>query len=87
MLLLLYSILKKVPHLHFLFTYQVPASLQWIYLQEADLEFASSLASLLKTIERAIQVHEDFSGVVNPAELLVCRFTGIKVIVHKYSYL
>lgn len=70
----------------FFFTPQVLASLQCIYLQEADMEFVSSLASLLKTIERAIQVHEDFSGVVNPAELLECHFTGIKVIVQQNSY-
>jgi renin receptor len=50
------------------------------------MEFVSSLASLLKTIERAIQVHEDFSGVMNPAELLECHFTGIKVIVQQNSY-
>ena len=68
------------------FTSQVLSSLQHIYLQEADMEFVSSLASLLKTIERAIQVHEDFSGVVNPAELLECHFTGIKVIVQQSSY-
>lgn len=55
-------------------------------LQEADMEFVSSLASLLKTIERAIQVHEDFSGVMNPAELLECHFTGIKVIVQQNNY-
>ena len=57
--------------------------IQCISLQEADLEFVSSLASILRTIERAIQIHEDFSGVISPAELLVCHFTGIKV-THKY---
>jgi hypothetical protein len=51
-----------------------------ISLQEADMEFASSLISLRKTIKRGIQVHEDFSGgVMSPAELLVCHFKGIKV--------
>jgi renin receptor len=54
-----------------------------MFLQNADLEFASSLISLLKTIKRGIQVHEDFSGgIVSPAELIVCHFTGIKVIVN-----
>ncbi|XP_008670213.1 uncharacterized protein [Zea mays] len=53
--------------------------------KEADKEFMSSLASLLKTIERAIQVHEDFSGVVNPAELLECHFTGLKALENEYG--
>ncbi|XP_048546794.1 uncharacterized protein LOC125525832 isoform X3 [Triticum urartu] len=53
---------------------------------EADVEFASSLISLLKTIERGIQVHEDFSGgMVSPAELLVCHFTGIKALEDEYG--
>ncbi|CAM0911493.1 unnamed protein product [Alopecurus aequalis] len=52
----------------------------------ADLEFASSLISLLKTIKRGIQVHEDFSGgIVSPAELLVCHFTGIKALEGEYG--
>jgi len=53
--------------------------------KEADLEFVSSLASLLRTIERAIQIHEDFSGVISPAELLVCHFTGIKALENEYA--
>ncbi|KAF7103293.1 hypothetical protein CFC21_104296 [Triticum aestivum] len=54
-------------------------SLTLLLNKEVDVEFASSLISLLKTIKRGIQVHEDFSGgIVSPAELLVCRFTGIK---------
>ncbi|TKW11857.1 hypothetical protein SEVIR_6G259900v4 [Setaria viridis] len=60
-------------------------SLTLLLHKEADLEFASSLASLLKTIERAIQVHEDFSGVISPAELLVCHFTGIKALEDEYA--
>ncbi|OEL31935.1 hypothetical protein BAE44_0007046 [Dichanthelium oligosanthes] len=60
-------------------------SLTLLLHKEADLEFASSLASLLKTIERAVQVHEDFSGVISPAELLVCHFTGIKALEDEYA--
>ncbi|CAL5000447.1 unnamed protein product [Urochloa decumbens] len=60
-------------------------SLTLLLHKEADLEFVSSLASLLKTTERAIQVHEDFSGVISPAELLVCHFTGIKALQDEYA--
>ncbi|KAL6646407.1 hypothetical protein ACP70R_018015 [Stipagrostis hirtigluma subsp. patula] len=60
-------------------------SLNLLLDKEADLQFAISLVSLLKTIERGIQVHEDFSGIVNPAELLVCHFTGIKALESEYG--
>ncbi|XP_062190992.1 uncharacterized protein LOC133894835 isoform X2 [Phragmites australis] len=60
-------------------------SLTLLLDKEADSEFASSLVSLLKTIERGIQVHEDFSGVVSPAELLVCHLTGIKGLEDEYG--
>ncbi|XP_066331209.1 uncharacterized protein [Miscanthus floridulus] len=60
-------------------------SLTLLLDKEADMEFVSSLASLLKTTERAIQVHEDFSGAVNPAELLECHFTGIKALENEYG--
>ncbi|PNT66473.1 uncharacterized protein LOC100844592 [Brachypodium distachyon] len=61
-------------------------SLTLFISKEADLEFASSLISLLKTIKRSIQVHEDFSGgIVSPAELLVCHFTGIKALEDEYG--
>ncbi|KAF8654047.1 hypothetical protein HU200_062193 [Digitaria exilis] len=60
-------------------------SLTLLLNKDADLEFASSLASLLETIKRAIQVHEDFSGVISPAELLVCHFTGIKALEDEYA--
>ncbi|KAL6900630.1 hypothetical protein ACP4OV_005306 [Aristida adscensionis] len=60
-------------------------SLTLLLDKEADLEFVTSLVSLLKTIERGIQVHEDFSGIVNPAELLVCRFKGIKALESEYG--
>jgi hypothetical protein len=60
-------------------------SLTLVLDKEADLEFVSSLASLLRTIERAIQIHEDFSGVISPAELLVCHFTGIKALEDEYA--
>ncbi|KAG2580835.1 hypothetical protein PVAP13_6NG366700 [Panicum virgatum] len=58
--------------------------MRYVYM-EADLEFVSSLASILRTIERAIQIHEDFSGVISPAELLVCHFTGIKALENEYA--
>lgn len=61
-------------------------SLTLVVAKEADLEFASSLVSLLKTIKRGIQVHEDFSGgIMSPAELLVCHFTGIKALEDGYG--
>uniref|UniRef100_A0A0E0LY43 DUF7794 domain-containing protein n=1 Tax=Oryza punctata TaxID=4537 RepID=A0A0E0LY43_ORYPU len=63
--------------------------LQWldhVVGNEADMEFASSLISLRKTIKRGIQVHEDFSGgVMSPAELLVCHFKGIKALEEEYG--
>ncbi|KAI4970883.1 hypothetical protein ZWY2020_001797 [Hordeum vulgare] len=37
-------------------------SLTLLLNKEVDIKFASSLISLLKTIKRGIQVHEDFSG-------------------------
>ncbi|KAM0851513.1 hypothetical protein ACQ4PT_052355 [Festuca glaucescens] len=61
-------------------------SLTLLVSKNADLEFASSLISLLKTIKRGIQVHEDFSGgIVSPAELIVCHFTGIKALEGEYG--
>jgi hypothetical protein len=61
-------------------------SLTLLVSKDADLEFASSLISLLKTITRGIQVHQDFSGgIVSPAELLVCRFTGMKALEGEYG--
>ncbi|KAF7110472.1 hypothetical protein CFC21_110571 [Triticum aestivum] len=61
-------------------------SLTLLLNKEVDVEFASSLISLLKTIKRGIQVHEDFSGgIVSPAELLVCHFTGIKALEDEYG--
>ncbi|CAO2186527.1 unnamed protein product [Urochloa humidicola] len=60
-------------------------SLTLLLHKDADLEFVSGLVSLLKTIERAIQVHEDFSGVISPAELLVCQFKGIKTLQDEYA--
>ncbi|KAJ1269728.1 hypothetical protein BS78_07G233300 [Paspalum vaginatum] len=60
-------------------------SLTLLLDKEADLKFAASLASLLNTIERAIQVHEDFSSVVSPAELLACHFTGMKALEDEYG--
>ncbi|KAL6662049.1 hypothetical protein ACP70R_001433 [Stipagrostis hirtigluma subsp. patula] len=60
-------------------------SLNLLLDKEADLQFATSLVSLLKTIERGIQVHEDFPGIVNPAELLACHFTGIKALESEYG--
>ncbi|KAG8087583.1 hypothetical protein GUJ93_ZPchr0010g7657 [Zizania palustris] len=60
-------------------------SLTLVLAKEADMEFASSLVSLRKTIKRGIQVHEDFIGVVSPAELIVCHFTGIKALEEEYG--
>uniref|UniRef100_A0A0E0AZ53 DUF7794 domain-containing protein n=1 Tax=Oryza glumipatula TaxID=40148 RepID=A0A0E0AZ53_9ORYZ len=61
-------------------------SLTLLITKEADMEFASSLISLRKTIKRGIQVHEDFSGgVMSPAELLVCHFKGIKALEEEYG--
>ncbi|VAI87064.1 unnamed protein product [Triticum turgidum subsp. durum] len=61
-------------------------SLTLFLTKEADVEFASSLISLLKTIKRGIQVHKDFSGgIVSHAELLVCHFTGIKALEDEYG--
>ncbi|TVU04456.1 hypothetical protein EJB05_47566 [Eragrostis curvula] len=60
-------------------------SLTLLLDKEEDLKFASNLVSLRKTVERGIQVHEDFSGVVSPAELLVCHFTGLKGLEDKYG--
>ncbi|KAF0900831.1 hypothetical protein E2562_035467 [Oryza meyeriana var. granulata] len=60
--------------------------LKLLVAKEADMEFASSLISLRRTIKRGILVHEDFSGgVMSPAELLVCHFTGIKALEDEYG--
>lgn len=60
-------------------------SLTLLLDKEANLKFVSNLVSLNRTIERGIQVHKDFSGVVNPAELLVCHFKGIKDLEDEYG--
>ncbi|KAL5221514.1 hypothetical protein ABZP36_026227 [Zizania latifolia] len=60
-------------------------SLTLLLAKEADMEFTYSLVSLHKTIKRGIQVHEDFSGAVSPAELIVCHFTGIKALGDEYG--
>ncbi|XP_015696224.1 uncharacterized protein LOC102714213 [Oryza brachyantha] len=61
-------------------------TLTLLLAKEADMEFASSLISLRKTIKKGIQVHEDFSGgVMSPAELLVCHFIGIKALEEEYG--
>ncbi|OAY67365.1 hypothetical protein ACMD2_00370 [Ananas comosus] len=55
-------------------------------LKEADLQFASSLVSFLRTIRRGVEIHEDLAGsIVNPAELLIGRFTGIKALEEEYG--
>lgn len=50
-------------------------------LQKADREFAISLASMIRNIRVAGEMHEDFAeGMRNPAEISVGCFTGIQVI-------
>jgi renin receptor len=60
-------------------------SLTLLLDKEADLEFTTNLVSLLKTVERGIQVHKDFSAVISPAELLVCHFAGMKALEDEYG--
>jgi hypothetical protein len=51
------------------------------YLQEAELHFASSLAALVRGINRAVEFHRDLSATgSNPAELITGRFMGFKVL-------
>lgn len=51
-----------------------------------DREFVQSLFSLIRNIQRAIELHEDLSANVhNPAELMTGTFNGIKVLQEKYG--
>jgi hypothetical protein len=57
------------------------------YLQEAELHFASSLAALVRGVNRAVEFHGDLSVTgSNPAELITGRFTGFKVL-HLFPYM
>ncbi|XP_073011219.1 uncharacterized protein [Typha latifolia] len=48
--------------------------------------FASNLISLLRSIKKGAEIHEDFAGnIVSPAELLIGRFTGIKTLEDEYG--
>ncbi|XP_074340657.1 uncharacterized protein LOC141678278 [Apium graveolens] len=54
--------------------------------KNADREFIESLLSLIRNIQRAIQLHLDLSGNThNPSELLTGRFNGIKVLQEQYG--
>lgn len=54
--------------------------------KKADREFIESLLSLVRNIQRAIQLHQDLSGNKhNPAELMTGSFNGIKVLQEKYG--
>lgn len=50
-------------------------------VQKADRKFIECLLSLIRNIQRAIQLHQDLSGNThNPAELMTGSFNGIKVV-------
>ncbi|KAK1389775.1 Type 1 membrane protein [Heracleum sosnowskyi] len=54
--------------------------------KNADREFIQSLFSLIRNIQRAIELHQDLSANVhNPAELMSGSFSGIKVLQEKYG--
>ncbi|KAI3697079.1 hypothetical protein L6452_29818 [Arctium lappa] len=52
----------------------------------ADREFITSLISLIQNVERAVQMHRDFSGSTHsPAELVMGRFDGVKALKEQYG--
>ncbi|XP_073012743.1 uncharacterized protein [Typha latifolia] len=54
--------------------------------KEAQLQFASGLISLFKSVKRGVEVHEDFAGsIVSPSELIISHFTGIKILQEEYG--
>ncbi|XP_058101548.1 uncharacterized protein LOC131245839 [Magnolia sinica] len=54
--------------------------------KKADWEFATDLLSLIDSIKRVIEIHEDFPGSMqNLAELMKGRFTGIQALQEQYG--
>lgn len=54
--------------------------------KKADGEFITSLLSLIRNIQREIELHQDLSGSVHkPAELMTGSFSGIKALLEQYG--
>lgn len=55
-------------------------------MQKVNREFIESLLSLIRNIQRAIELHQDLSGDThNPAELITGSFNGIEVVISDFS--
>ncbi|KAE9450687.1 hypothetical protein C3L33_17413, partial [Rhododendron williamsianum] len=62
------------------------ASLNLHMSKKADREFIGSLVSLIRNIRRAMDMHQDLSGIMKkPAELIRGSFDGIKVLQEEYG--
>ncbi|XP_024983706.1 uncharacterized protein LOC112519702 [Cynara cardunculus var. scolymus] len=54
--------------------------------KNADREFTTSLVSLIQNVQRAVQMHQDFSrSTHSPAELVMGRFDGVKALKDQYG--
>ncbi|WOH13535.1 hypothetical protein DCAR_0833045 [Daucus carota subsp. sativus] len=55
-------------------------------LEKVNREFIESLLSLIRNIQRAIELHQDLSGDThNPAELITGSFNGIEILQEQYG--
>lgn len=55
-------------------------------VQKADRKFIESLLSLIRNIQRAIELHQNLpEDMHSPAELMTGSFDGIKVVIHNLS--
>ncbi|KAI4346222.1 hypothetical protein L6164_013291 [Bauhinia variegata] len=54
--------------------------------KKSEREFLVGLLSLIRNVKRAVQIHEDLSqSLLSPAELLIGRFKGIKILQEQYG--
>ncbi|XP_009601804.1 uncharacterized protein [Nicotiana tomentosiformis] len=62
------------------------ANLKFQLSKEADRELVTSLVSLTRKIQRAIEMHQDLSGAVRrPSELISGKFDGLKALKEHYG--
>ncbi|WOK92751.1 hypothetical protein Cni_G01442 [Canna indica] len=55
--------------------------------KKADLQFASSLISLLRNVNKAVKIHEDLSeNSIIPSEILTGHLTGIQALKEEYGW-
>jgi renin receptor len=68
-----------------IFPYSNDARLKLRMSKKADREFTTSLMSLIHNIQKAIDIHNDLSGVNIRSELLTGSFDGIKALQEQYG--